>query len=141
MIDPAIIAKKLGLPDAALEDEAKFEAAFNDTKTGYIARAKALEDDSIAQHFNDQYGTRLGQIEYLIRKVGKEEIGIEEIENGPIEKMITDLSKKAKARIHKLTEDGHKEKKGKNKKVHRGRKKRQGPPRYRADHPSQCLEG
>ena len=110
MIDPAIIAKKLGLPDAALEDEAKFEAAFNDTKTGYIARAKALEDDSIAKHFNDQYGTRLGQIETLIRKVGKEEIGIEEIENGPIESMITDLSKKTKARLHKLTEDGNKDK-------------------------------
>lgn len=108
MLEVTAIANKLGLPETAFEDETKFDAAFNDPKTGYIARAKALEDEGIAKHFNDAHGKRMGQLESLTRKAFKEELEIEELESGPIETMLLDGAKKVKGKIVKLSEDAKK---------------------------------
>lgn len=108
MLEVTAIANKLGLPETAFEDETKFDAAFNDPKTGYIARARALEDEGIAKHFNDAHGKRMGQLESLTRKAFKEELEIEELESGPIETMLLDGAKKVKGKIVKLSEDAKK---------------------------------
>ena len=108
MLDTPAIAKKLGLPETAFEDEKKFDEAFNDSKTGYIARAKAVEDEGIAKHFNDHVGKRMGALEVLTRKAFKEGLGIEELESGTLEKMLEDGADKAKALLTKWGEDSKK---------------------------------
>lgn len=109
MLEVTAIAKKLGLPETAFEDETKFDAAFNDPKTGYIPRAKALEDDGIAKHFNDQTGKRIGQLEAATRKVFKEDLGIEDLDSsGLLEDVFADGANKIKAKLSKLAEDAKK---------------------------------
>lgn len=108
MLDQSAIAKKLGLPETAFETETTFDTAFNDSKTGYIARARVFEDDGIAKHFNDKHGQRFGQLETLTRKLFKEEIGVDELASGQLEEMLADGGRKAKALMSKITEDGKK---------------------------------
>lgn len=108
MLEVTAIAKKLGLPETAFEDETKFDAAFKDPKTGYIPRAGLADDDTVKELVKNGFGTRMGQLESLTRKAFKEELEIEELESGPIENMLLDGAKKTKAKMVKLGEDAKK---------------------------------
>lgn len=107
MLEVTAISNKLGLPIAAFEDETKFDAAFNDPKTGYIARAKATEDEGIAKHFNDAHGDRLGKMQRLQKSLFKE-LGVEEFEGELIEDQLKSAVKGVKTLFAKITEDAGK---------------------------------